>query len=327
MFDYALAALVSLFVSVVVGFFAVKLLKKFRLSQPISGYVTEHEEKNGTPTMGGVIFVIPALAVFLATKKGSGLLSYASIGIYISFALIGFFDDFIKIKFRRNEGLTPVQKVTFQLIAAVIAAVFICRTGLTEQFIPFSRQKVDLGWWMLPISVFVIIATTNCVNLTDGLDGLAATNSVIYLLFSAAIIFLQLSLLPRDATAESEYGNLILLCAVCAFSIMGFLLYNTNTATVFMGDTGSLSLGALVGFIGIVSGNVFYIPFLGVTFVTSGVSVIIQVLHYKRTKKRVFLMAPLHHHFQHKGYNESKIVYAYKLLSVAFSLAVLLVYL
>ena len=322
-----IAALLSFLFAAAFGKVAVALLKKYRLSQTILFYVAEHKEKNGTPTMGGVIFIIPTVAVSLLFLQGSGTFAYVSLGALAVFALIGFLDDLIKIKYRKNEGLTAWQKIVFQSVSALIVTVFAYRIGMTEQYIPFTRIKLDLGVWFVPLGVIVFLATTNCVNLTDGLDGLAATTSAVYLLFAAIMIFCQINFLPPDINAAAEYKNLALTCATCSAALGGYLLYNTNKASVFMGDTGSLALGGFNASVMLVSGNVFCIPVLGVTFVMSGLSVIIQVFHYKRTEKRVFLMAPLHHHFQHKGYSESKITFAYKALCVAFGLAAILVFL
>ena len=327
MLRFISAAIISAVLSVIFSIVAVKLLKKFKLSQTISGYVTEHSGKNGTPTMGGVIFVLPCIVVLTIFAKGESLLATVAAAVFVAYATVGFIDDFIKIKFHRNEGLTPWQKIIFQLFIAVFASAFVCRTGLYDQFIPFTNVKISFGWWFLPVGVLVFLSSSNCVNLTDGLDGLAATTSAVYLVFSAALIFLQKKYVYADAAATAEYENLILLCVTCAAALGGFLLFNTNKASVFMGDTGSLALGGLLSAVLMISGNTFYIPIIGVTFVLSGLSVIIQVMHYKRTKKRVFLMAPLHHHFQHKGYSEAKIVFAYKLITVLAGLVSLIAYL
>ena len=327
MFRYVLAAIISVLVSVIFGFVAVRLLKRFRLNQTISGYVKEHSEKNGTPTMGGLIFVVPAILTLIIFRRGESLLATVAAAVFAAYATVGFIDDFIKIKFRRNEGLTPWQKIIFQVFIAAFASAFVCRMGLYEQFIPFTDIKISFGWWFLPVGVIVFLSSSNCVNLTDGLDGLAATTSAAYLVFSAALIFLQKKYVSIDAAATAEYENLILLCVICAASLSGFLLFNTNKASVFMGDTGSLALGGLLSAVLMISGNTFYIPVIGLTFVLSGLSVIIQVAHYKRSKKRVFLMAPLHHHFQHKGYAEAKIVFAYKLITILAGLISLIAYL
>lgn len=327
MYKLIIVALVSLLSSAVFGFFAVKILKKIKFSQTILGYVSEHRQKNGTPTMGGFIFVLPTIVVFLIFSDGNRLFSFVSLAAFALYAIVGFADDFIKIRYRDNQGLTPAQKLIFQFLIAVIATVFICRMGLTEQYIPFFNVRVDFGWWFLPLGVFIFLAGSNCVNLTDGLDGLAGTTSAVYLLFTAVIVYLQSSTLIADKGTYSEYENLSLLAVSGAFSLIGYLLYNTNKASVFMGDTGSLALGGLIACLSMVSGNAFLVATLGIVFVASGVSVIIQVLYYKRTKKRVFLMAPVHHHFQEKGYAESKIVFAYKAVTVVMGLLLILGYL
>ena len=324
---FALAALLTLSVTVVFGRIVIAVLKKRRLSQTILFYVEEHKNKNGTPTMGGIIFILPTLIIAPLFISGSRSFSFVSLGALAAFAVIGFFDDLIKIKYKKNEGLTAWQKIVFQSILALIVSVFVYRMGIKEQYIPFTHIKIDLGAWFIPIGVIIFLSTSNCVNLTDGLDGLAATSSAVYLIFSAILIFVEINYLPADINAQAEYKNLSLTCAVCAAALCGYLVYNTNKASVFMGDTGSLALGGFNACVLILSGNAFYIPLLGITFVMSGVSVIVQVLHYKRTGKRVFLMAPLHHHFQHKGYTESKITYAYKTISVIFGLISILVFL
>ena len=324
--ELLLAALISAVFAVAFGFIAVRALKKLKFSQTISGYVVEHAKKNGTPTVGGIIFVVPALAVYLIFRRGSFVYSFAAASIFFAYAVVGLIDDLIKIKFKRNEGLTPIQKIAFETAVAIFSSVFVYRMGLTEQFVPFTRIKIPFYGWFIPVSVLIFLAASNCVNLTDGLDGLAGTDCAVFLVFSAALIIAQSALLPADATALEEYSNLALLCVAAAAALGGFLLYNTSKASVFMGDTGSLALGGLIASVMIFSGNAFYIPVLGITFVATGVSVILQVAHFKRTGRRIFLMAPLHHHFQHKGYSESKIVYAYKLVTVAAGIVSLLIY-
>lgn len=327
MFKLSVALLLSLILTVVWGHFAVKILRRLNFSQTILSYVGEHKQKNGTPTLGGVIFVIPSIILFLIFSEGNKLFSLFVLAVFFAFFVVGFLDDFIKIKYRKNQGLKPYQKIIFQLVIAILAGVFVCRMGITHQYIPFTNIFIDFDWWFLPIGVIVFLSSTNCVNLTDGLDGLAATTSCIYLLFSALLIYVQMKALPNYYQTPQEYYNVILLCGICAFSLIGYLCYNTNKASVFMGDAGSLALGGLCAGVFMMSGNTFYIPILGIVFVASGVSVIIQVLHYKRTKRRVFLMAPLHHHFQHLGYSESKIVYWYKIVCIIAGLCCIICYL
>ncbi|MBO4323073.1 MAG: phospho-N-acetylmuramoyl-pentapeptide-transferase, partial [Clostridia bacterium] len=163
---------------------------------------------------------------------------------------------------------------------------------------------------------FIFIATTNSVNLTDGLDGLAGGVSYVYFAFLAAIIYIQTSKNAASYVNASEYRNLVLLLCSLVGGILGFLCFNTFKASVFMGDTGSLSLGGYIASISLLSGNMFFIPIIGIMYVATSISVILQVAHFKRTGERIFLMSPLHHHFQQKGFSESKIGFAYKIVTL-----------
>ena len=177
-----------------------------------------------------------------------------------------------------------------------------------------------MGWWFIPLCVFVFIATTNSVNLTDGLDGLAGGITYIFLIFIGGIIALQTKKFNINYVNLAEYKNLSVLAFALSGGVVGYLLFNTHKASVFMGDTGSLSLGGAVAVISLITGNTLYIPIIGVLYVVTVLSVIIQVAYYKKTKKRVFLMAPLHHHFQKLGYSETKISYVYMLLTLFIAL-------
>ncbi|MBR1867349.1 MAG: phospho-N-acetylmuramoyl-pentapeptide-transferase [Clostridia bacterium] len=317
----------SALVSVAVGYALIPLLRKFKMGQNILGYVKEHGYKSGTPTMGGLIFVISAIIVFFLFLKNDGYLAVVCIAVGVSYMIVGGADDAIKIKLKRNEGLSPLQKTLFELVIAVVIALFSQYRGLTGVFVPFTKNFVDLGFWHFPLCVLVFIATTNSVNLTDGLDGLAGGVSWVYLAVIATLIYLQTKYGFAVYFKDGEYTNLVMLCCSLVGALIGYLLFNTFKASVFMGDTGSLSLGGFIASISMLSGNLFFIPILGITFVASSISVIVQVFHYKRTGKRVFLMAPLHHHFQHKGYSESKIVFAYKFVTFCVGTLCLISYL
>jgi phospho-N-acetylmuramoyl-pentapeptide-transferase len=178
---------------------------------------------------------------------------------------------------------------------------------------------VDFGWAIIPFTLFVFLATVNCVNLTDGLDGLAGSTSIAFLL---AVALLQL--VQATTKAQSTENNFADLCFIACGALSAFLVFNTNKASVFMGDTGSLALGGLLSCLCVFSGNTLFIPLFGVMFVLSGISVIVQVIYYKRTKRRLFLMAPLHHHFQMKGYTECRISYIWCLITVLVSLFTLM---
>lgn len=279
------------------------LLKKLKAGQYILGYVKEHKSKSGTPTMGGLAFIgatIIAGFCMCGFKNGQANLTLA---VTAGFTIVGFLDDFLKIHRKENEGLKPYQKILFQLSIATVAAVYCYVNDITKINIPLiGGMSVDINWGIIPLVIFIFLATVNCVNLTDGLDGLAGNTSLAYLLIFGIILCLQ--------------GiDLSLLCFAAVGAITAFLVFNTNKASIFMGDTGSLALGGFISCVSVFSGNSLYIPILGIMFVISGISVIVQVIYYKRTRKRVFLMAPIHHHFQMKGHSESKIAYAYFVLT------------
>ncbi|MBQ7642314.1 MAG: phospho-N-acetylmuramoyl-pentapeptide-transferase, partial [Clostridia bacterium] len=203
----------------------------------------------------------------------------------------------------------------FELMIALIISGYSASRGLTKVYLPFTGEIIDLGAWYFPICVFVFLAVTNSVNLTDGLDGLAAGTGYIYAACMAIVILLQVENFPTRYANGAEYKNLSLLLCALSGGLIGFLLFNTYKASVFMGDTGSLALGGFIASASLISGNLIFIPVIGITYVASSISVILQVAHFKRTGKRIFLMSPLHHHFQHKGYAESKIVFAYKFIT------------
>lgn len=317
-----IAFIVSFLLSLIAGKLVIPLLKKMKAGQNILCYLKEHFCKSGTPTMGGLFFLPGAVIVFFCLSLKDKSVATLSSVVALSYMTVGFLDDFIKIRFCRNEGLTPLQKILFQLAVAVISTIFAYRFSLTKVYVPFTDQLIDLGAWFFPLSIFAFVATTNCVNLTDGLDGLAGTVSKYALLGAVVLIFVQTTFFDVHVV-KNEYYNLALFSVAVIGATDGFLIYNTNRASVFMGDTGSLSLGGLFASVMIFSGNALYIPIIGIMFVVSGISVIVQVISYKLTKRRVFLMSPLHHHFQHKGASESKIVFAYgavTLMAVAISL-------
>lgn len=316
-------ALAALALTLVSGFIVIPILSKIKAGQPVYKYVETHKSKNGTPTMGGLFFIIPATIIYFIFCGFSFRLATFSVAIGLAFLAVGFLDDFIKIKRKQNEGLKAYQKIIFQVIIGLLVGFFAYYNGITVFYVPFTAISVDLGFFTVIIVAVILIATTNSVNLTDGLDGLASSTSAVYLLFIGLIILYQISffgLISRTA----EYENLVFLCFSLIGALLGFLVFNTGKAKVFMGDTGSLALGGFIGAISIFSSNGFLIPILGIMFVLSSISVIVQVLHYKRTKKRIFLMAPLHHHFQLKGYTEWKIVFVYSLITIVAG-AVLLI--
>lgn len=319
-----ISGIVAFFLSFILGIVTIPILKKIKFGQPILKYVQTHKDKSGTPTMGGLFFVISAITTFFAFGGSKTVYSVVALSIGVAFMLVGFLDDYIKIRYRKNEGLRAYQKMLFLTGIAVISGIFVYRNGLTWVYAPFVNVKLELGAFIIPLTALIFMATTNSVNLTDGLDGLAGGTSVSYLICIAVLIYFQAK--SNKSVAYSESDGLILLSVCLIGAILAFLVFNVNKAQVFMGDTGSLSLGGFIGAISIFSGNSLYIPLVGITFVASSVSVIIQVIHFKRTKKRVFLMSPIHHHFQLKGYSECKISFCYSIITVIMGLVSIISY-
>lgn len=309
-----ISGLCSLVLSAGLGRIALPILRKIKAGQPVLGYVKEHEKKNGTPTMGGLFFIPAAAIAFFAFGGADSRTATVSLAIGLAFLAVGFLDDFLKIKFRKNEGLKAYQKIIFQTGIALVAGLFVYKNGLTSAYIPFYKGTVRLGVFSVPLAAFIFVAITNSVNLTDGLDSLAGGTSSAYLIFIAALIGIE-SGFGDIFAGQTEGRGLQLLSVSLVGAIAGFLIFNVPPAKVFMGDSGSLSLGGFIGAISVFSGNSLFVPIIGAAFVASSVSVIIQVLHFKRTRRRVFLMAPLHHHFQEKGYSESRISYCYFLIT------------
>ena len=311
---YGLALLIAFGISWIFCLLLIPLLRRIKAGQNILVYVKEHKNKVGTPTMGGLAFITAAVLTASVFVKRADRTFVLTLAIGLAYMAVGLFDDFLKCKHKENLGLKAWQKFAFQTSIAVFAGIYCLRTGLTKLHLPFFNLTVDISWWILPLSVFVFLATVNAVNLTDGLDGLASGVGIPFFLTLGIIVVLQ---------AGTENGGAFpTLCFALVGALLAYLLFNTPPASVFMGDTGSLSLGGFAASIGVFTGNALYIAVVGLPFVFSVVSVIVQVIYFKATGgKRVFLMAPVHHHFQEKGYSESKISYAYFLISFLIGLA------
>ena len=291
----------------------IPILKRTGTGQNILHYVKEHKDKGGTPTMGGLAFILAAAIVALAACGFQDKPFLVALSVGLGYLLVGFLDDLLKKKRRDNLGLKPYQKIFFQSAVALIASLYCCLNSLTVLRSPFTTLAFDIGWWMLPIGIFVFVASVNSVNLTDGLDGLAGSTSAAFFLSVGTLLLLQ-----KGDTSLA----LLSFCLVGA--LFGFLVFNQNRASIFMGDTGSLSLGGFVSSIALFSGNALIIPIVGIMFVLSSISVIIQVIYYKKTGKRVFLMAPIHHHFQQKGHSEGKISFVYAVITAVMGIVILL---
>lgn len=323
MLTILLVFLITFCVGVLIAPLIIKLVKKVGAKQEILHYVTAHQGKQGTPTMGGLIFILPIIAVSLAFSSGQASILYVAVGTFFGYALLGFLDDFIKVHTHKNLGLRAYQKVIGQLGIAIIIAIFVYKTPEIGTVLILPWGELDLSWGIIPLIIFVFIAMTNASNLTDGLDGLAGWTSFVILIGLTIIIALTrndyLANGGGQALSEQMY-NLIILGSSCAGGVLAFLCFNSYPAKIFMGDTGSLAMGGVITCLAVFSRQTLILPLICLVFVASVMSVIIQVLHFKRTKKRFFLMAPLHHHFEQKGVNETKVVAIYIIVTIITSM-------
>lgn len=280
--------------------------RKFKLRQTVLHYVSEHKSKSGTPTMGGIAFLIGSSLATLLFGRSS--LSLLCLVVFIGYGVIGFLDDYIKIKYKRNEGLKPYQKIVFQLLIAIIVSIAAYKRNIKISLI---FDEFDFGLFAIPFNVFVFLAFTNSVNLTDGLDGLASTVTLISMTAMGIIV--------------GAFGDgMNNFCLAIAGGVAGFLIYNCFPAKIFMGDTGSLALGGAFAAVTVYSGQALCAVMCGAMFVWTAMSVIIQVLHFKRTKRRIFKMAPFHHHLQESGLHENRIVAIYGAITLLFSISAVL---
>lgn len=330
MIKILLAFLFSFALSVVLMPLIIKFFKLRRASQTILGYVENHKDKNGTLTMGGVVYILTTLPLaFLLLNYDSAWFICLLVSVF--FGVLGFLDDFIKIKFKQNLGLRAYQKIIGQVGISLVFALFIYfSTSGGQVFLPFSNKTIDIGFWIIPIVMLVLIATTNSVNLTDGIDGLAGNVTCVYLIFFTIItILFQNSLYQAGETGAviQNMSNINVLSMLFVGSVLGFLMFNTNKASIFMGDVGSLCLGGYIGASACVLGMELLIPIIGFCFVFSAISVILQVAVFKTKRKRVFKMAPFHHHLQMSGMSEPKIVAVYSAITATLGVFCMLLYL
>ena len=311
--------LVSFAVGVAVAPLVIWIMKKQKAKQTILHYVEAHAAKQGTPTMGGFIFLFAIAVTCSIFLRGGSRLAIVSLAVTFAYALLGFLDDFVKVKMKQNLGLRPYQKIAFQVLIATIVAVFAWKSpdvGTTLE-VPFFHTTWNLSWGIIPFTIVVFLACTNAVNLTDGLDGLASLTTFVHLLMFAGLILVgEQTNANLHMGSNAEMFSLVVFAVATCGGLLAFLCFNAYPAKIFMGDTGSMALGAVVGCVGIFSRNSLFIPLFGVVFVASALSVVIQVAYYKKTKKRVFLMAPLHHHFEKKGVHETKIVVVYGIITL-----------
>ena len=300
---YALIAAIGFAVSMLVTARMIPFMRHKQFGQYIREEgPKEHLSKAGTPTMGGIAFILGTTVAVIASMFMPGSDTMGKIAILLSmyaFGAVGFIDDYNKIAKKQNEGLTPKQKLILQAAFGLALAVFMMSKEGTAMFIPFFRKTVDIGILYIPFVVFIEIAMTNAVNLTDGLDGLASSNSAI-VACTFAIIGMSVhgGSEPMAVAGQALFGALV-----------GFFLYNHYPAQIFMGDTGSMALGGVLSAMAIVGHMEWLLPIAGLIYVIEALSVIIQVTYFKKSGgKRVFRMAPIHHHFELGGWHETKVV-------------------
>lgn len=318
-------------------------LKKRQIGQTIREEgVKEHLKKAGVPTMGGVIILIPLLVTTLLWAKLNPFIWFA-VAVTVGMGLIGFFDDITKVVNARSLGLTARQKLVFQILIGLAAAFFIkmypdLRFDMpaTGQTVPSSAVQLpvmgflDLGWLYIPIALFVIVGCTNAVNLTDGLDGLAAGTVAVainpFLLityFCGNLIYAK----HLGVVYIPGAGELTIICASMMGGCLGFLWHNSHPASVFMGDTGSLALGGAIGAVALATKTEFYLAIAGGIFVCEALSVILQVSYFKLTHgKRIFKMSPIHHHFELCGWPEEKVVIRFWTIGIMLALVALTIF-
>lgn len=316
MFEFFLTALVSFVLAGIAGLFLIPLLHRLKFGQEIREEGPKwHEKKSGTPTMGGFIFILAfVITVFVmpfvngsaAFLKDIAIISAAA----ISFGAIGFLDDYIKVILKRNLGLTAKQKFSLQVLVSLVFTSLIAGFGVIDMsvLIPFTGKYANIGYLVLPLDIVVMLATVNSVNLTDGLDGLAATVTVLVATFFAL--------------AAEKIGNsaVFTVSAAIVGALLGFLIYNKYPAKVFMGDTGSLFLGGLLSAMAVYMRNPFILLIVGFVYVAESLSVIIQVTYFKKTGKRIFKMSPIHHHFEMCGLSEKKIVLLFSAVTLVLGI-------
>lgn len=325
-----LAFLSSFILSLILMPFIIKFFKKKSASQTILGYVENHKDKNGTTTMGGVVFIITTLLLAFVFIEYDNVW-FMCLLVSIFYGILGFMDDYIKVKHKQNLGLRAYQKIIGQAGIAIIFSIFIYfSTQAGNMFIPFSFNSFDIKYFIIPVVIIVMIASTNSVNLLDGLDGLAGSVSFIYLIFFTIITStIGINLYNQGETSAiiNNIANINVLSMLFIGAILGFLIFNTSKASIFMGDVGSLCLGGYIGASSCILGLELILPILGLCFVITALSVILQVAVFKLKRKRIFKMAPMHHHLQLSGLSEPKIVAIYSSITLSIGVICIIFYL
>jgi len=327
-FRGAFAALTTLLICFIFGNKIIELLRRLKIGQSVreDGPQT-HLAKTGTPTMGGIFIILSVVIAMLFWGDLQNMAIWITMCAFIAFGVIGFIDDYLKVTRHNSSGLPAWAKLAGQFAVAITIVLILYFTGgenTTALYIPFFKNPVvDMGWLWIPFAVLLIVGESNAVNFSDGLDGLLA--GLLILVFITLAILTYIS----GRTDYSAYlgipyipgaGELTVFCLAAAGACVGFLYFNCPPAQVFMGDTGSLSLGGVIAVISLITKKEILILVIGGVFVLEIASVIIQVVSYKLRRKRVFLMSPLHHHFELSGWAETKVVIRFWILGGLFAI-------
>ena len=314
-----LALMIGFIISIVFGVILVPLLKKLKAKQTLSSFLfKKHKEKEGTPTMGGLIFIIPTILAIIILLLWNKIEFSANLFIvmfvFLSYALLGFIDDYLIIKRKNNEGLTVVQKLIGQVLIAIIFFIIYMKSG-TEPVVEVYTLGIEipLGWFYGFFILFMLVASSNAVNITDGLDGLAGGLSM--------IAFLTFALISANSPAIVGTGDIAVFCFVLVGCLLGFLAFNSRPAKVFMGDTGSLALGATMATIAIITKHELTFIFIAGVFIFETLVCLIQIISMVFFHKKVFLMTPFHHHLEKLGWNERDIVITFWCIGLVLSMA------
>lgn len=329
-FRCALAFCICLVLSIILGKKLINFLNNIQVSQPIraTGPKT-HLSKVGTPSMGGIIITIVALSISFLVCKTDNIYLWIIYLITTLYATIGFYDDFLKMKHKTHKGLSAQRKMILQIFSATIAVLalefFSPNDYKNILYFPFLKNfRIDMGYFYMPFAIFIIVGAANAVNLTDGLDGLAI-GPIITTIFCLGIISYLTGNFSYAEYLHLRYiqntSEITIFTSAIIGSSLGFLWYNAKPAQIFMGDTGSLALGAILGTISVIIKQEILLAIIGMIFVIETFSVILQVTYFKFTKgKRLFRMSPLHHHFEQLGLEENKVVVRFWIISLVFAI-------
>ncbi len=309
-----LSIIFAFLIAMLLTYFLIFIFKKKQLSQPILEDAPEtHQKKKGTPTMGGLAFIFSIVICIVAFIDLNSKYYIPLVGLLL-FGLIGYIDDFMKLYFKQNKGLDSRQKIVLQFVFSIIVGYLLKKNGINSINIPFMKSDLILDILFYPFVCIFFIAMTNSTNMTDGLDGLLSHVTIISAIFLVVIAFI--------------IKDFIILNQMFIFmtAILGFLIFNKYPAKIIMGDTGSMAIGGFLGTVLLITNTPIFIIFAGIIYVMESLSVILQVWSFKTRGKRIFLMSPIHHHYEKKGFSENKVVYLFTAIQFVGVLIALLLF-